>query len=118
MTAADLFQRLIRAYAAPALKQHGYKSAGPTFYLQRPPNWGLINFQTLALAGSPSLQFTINLAVVSGRLRAGYYPDRAAARPTASEGDFQQRIGFLLPPQHDYWWTIAACTGLEWLGPE
>ena len=118
MSAPDVYRTLIVAFAAPTLKRHGFKSSGPTFFLRRDANWGLINFQQHLARPYQFVTFTINVAVVSGRLRAFFYPEGPASRPTASEGDFQQRIGLLLPEQTDKWWTIDATTALDQLGPE
>lgn len=63
-----------------------------------------------------SLSFTVNLAVVCGRLLEDYSPPLEKAG--AVDGHMKARIGGLIVPRQDPWWVIEQGTDGEALARE
>jgi hypothetical protein len=96
---------LIRATIRPTMESLGWTGRGPTWYLRRDGNTGIVNLQR-SRDGGPDPKFTLNGAVLSGRL-----PNGTSRRPTVWDGHYQVRVGDLLHPQADRWWRESEIEG-------
>lgn len=115
MNAPKLFEEMVKSRIAPALRDLGMRGSGQKFRL---PNengdYALLGFQKDSWDGRT--RFTANVAFYSGRGwqeardRHGWLPAEPTASSTyAVEPDLQgwsERVGFLMDPPHDHWWTI------------
>jgi hypothetical protein len=111
-----IFNDLLQEIVAPALKGRGYSRRRNSFYLCRGSNCGLINFQKSVASNKDRLSFTINLGIASGRLLDFLSAKRRGLGLTIDDCHWASRIGALLPPRHDKWWTINCETSLEDMG--
>ncbi|RBY94265.1 hypothetical protein DQ244_02705 [Blastococcus sp. TBT05-19] len=115
MNAPRLFEEMVKGRIAPALRDLGMRGSGQNFRLPNEDgDYALLGFQKDSWDGT--MRFTANVAFHSARGwqdardRHGWLP----AQPTASsmyavEPDLQgwsERIGHLMDPPHDHWWTI------------
>lgn len=87
------------------LKPYGYSKSGPTFYLNKSENWGLINFQKSMESSGDHIKFTINVGTCSTMLRRVEERD-VSRKPPYTECHWSLRIGFFLPAGQDHWWSI------------
>ena len=119
----ETFKNFLREMIAPRLRQAGLKGSGQNYSLKSGSHWALISFQKSAYSDSENLKFTINIFVVakeeweSARNEYSYFP----AKPTASVHwsiGWHQRIGYLLPINSDYWWTLDENTNLNQLSQQ
>jgi hypothetical protein len=112
------FGQFVRECIKPELKSKGWTGSCPTFYPAQGGNWGKINFQKSTSNTREDFKFTVNLGVVSGRIRRFQDPCRADKRPTVWDSHWQRRLGEFLPEANDKWWPITAKTTIEGLCSE
>ncbi len=101
---------------AARLKPLGYKRKRNTFRKLLDGNSGVLEFQRSMANSAESLSFTVNLAVVCGRLLEDYSPPLEKAG--AVDGHMRARIGGLIVPRQDPWWVIEQGTDGEALARE
>jgi len=90
----------------------GFRRKGATFFNCEEGNVGLLNFQKSTKSNSHTTFFTLNLGVYCSTLNQLDVPGMGA-KPTISDCHWRERIGFLLPERHDYWWQINDADPLE-----
>jgi hypothetical protein len=113
VNAPKLFEEMVKNRIAPALRDLGMRGSGQHFRL---PNengdYALLGFQKDSWDGTT--RFTANVAFYGrqawqdARARESWMPTAPSATTTWSgvaEG-WQERVGFLIDPPHDHWWTI------------
>lgn len=110
----DNYKSLL-AVVGDSLKAQQFIRKGDTFYLFKDNNWGLINFQKSRNSLTPSVSFTLNIGVISARLRKILYKNDLEGKANIEDCHWKKRIGFLLPVKQDYWWLIGPDTSLEHL---
>jgi hypothetical protein len=110
---------MLRTQVAPVLRQMGFRGSGGRFHL---PNergdHALVGFQKHSSDGGQVCQLTVN---VSFNTHDAWEQFRAqepelSAKPTAQDeapGGWQERVGYLLDPPHDHWWTIRSEEDVE-----
>lgn len=98
------------------LSKSGFKKSGNVFRLVAGENSAVIEFQKSRGNTSEILVFTINIAIVVGRLLNGEGENVQKAR--AIDGHLRERIGTLLPGQQDKWWEITQATDAKGLAAE
>jgi hypothetical protein len=113
-TAQNTFKRMIREQVAPKLRVLGFKGSGQKFVLASDSHWAVLGFQRSAWGDSSEGSFTINLTVVAKQA----WEQSRAERPhrgvipqaNAFEGApaWEERIGRLMPGDHDQWWKVRA----------
>jgi hypothetical protein len=118
MKTQEIFSTLLKEKIAPNLRSAGLKGSGQNYSLKSESHWALIGFQKSTSSSSLEVKFTINLYVVSkkeweaGREESSYFP----AKPTANISwriGWNKRIGFLLPGNSDFWWSLTENTDLN-----
>ena len=109
------FKHVVETTAA-RLKPLGFKKSRATFRKLCDGNSGLIEFQRSLANTREKVSFTVNLAVVCGRLLDREY--QSVERAGALHGHLRERIGTLLPAQTDTWWVIEAGTDVAALSLE
>jgi hypothetical protein len=114
MSAQTLFDEMLRVQLAPALRELGFRGSGKTFNLPNEAgDHALFGFQKDRWNTAQACRFTASLAF---HLRADWERARVAdgwlpAKPTlqhVTPDSWQVRVGFLLDPPHDHWWTVRA----------
>ena len=89
----------------------------PSFHLQKTNwlqpiragnNWGIINFQKEKIRNSENLRFTINAGVSSTSLRSFFEHEM-----NIWECHWRIRVGNMLVPERDIWWTVDGMTNVE-----
>jgi len=88
------------------LKSEGLTKKADTFYLLSEGNKGLINFQKSRDSSKTIIKFTINLGIQSTFL-AQKLKGEVSNKPAIEDCHWKKRIGFFLPQNQDYWWTIG-----------
>ncbi|WP_081497638.1 DUF4304 domain-containing protein [Caulobacter sp. AP07] len=84
----------------------GYKKSGQLLRKVVGENAAIIEFQKSRGSTSVEFRFTINLAIVCGRLLD---PERTSlTKAKAMDGHFRIRIGEVLPGNADLWWNVVA----------
>lgn len=122
-TIQETFKNFLRVMIAPRLRQAGLKGSGQNYSLQSESHWALIGFQKSAHSDSENLKFTINIFVVPkkewelARSEYSYFPAKPTATVSWSLG-WHRRIGYLLPANCDYWWSLNANTNQNLLSKE
>ena len=101
---------------AGRLKPLGFKKSRATFRKLCDGNSGLIEFQRSLANTREKVSFTVNLAVICGRLLDPEY--QSVERAGALDGHLLERIGTLLPVRTDTWWVIEAETDVSALALE
>lgn len=112
VNALQLFDEMLRTQVAPGLRALGLRGSGKNFSL---PNGNgdhaLLGFQKDKWNTAEVCRFTANTAFHSqqgwqqARTREPWLPASPTPHDMAPRG-WQQRVGFLLDPPHDHWWTI------------
>jgi hypothetical protein len=87
------------------LKDSGYVKKGNTFYLFKNSNWGILDFQKSRDSTNEELIFTLNVCVVSSKLRKLLDEDNSSDRPEAGRYHWRSRIGLLMQ-KGDFWWKL------------
>lgn len=118
MGPVDKLAVLLTRFVKPRLAAHGFAKRGQTFYLFDHGNWGLINFQRGRSAAPGATEFTVNLGIASARLSRRRDAEWRTWRPAEYECDWRMRLGHLMAPARDKWWTITASTNLDELAGE
>jgi hypothetical protein len=113
---ADAKFQSVMMLVGEALLAFGYRKSGAILRKIAGSNAAIIEFQKSRDSSREVVQFTINLAIVCGKLLD---PDRASlGKAKAMEGHFRMRIGEALPGNEDLWWNIAADSNAEALAHE
>lgn len=107
MSAQSRLRDLLRDHVAPVLRARGFAGSGQDFHRQVEGNWAAINFQRDRYSTKAQLRFTVNLGTASTvvRVEDGFAPDEPAAEVDCH---WRTRLGELLPPKRDLWWTVGA----------
>jgi hypothetical protein len=113
MKASIKFSKLIKDCLKQLLNKAGFKGRGNTFILKKDDVWSLINFQKSRKSSITEVIFTVNLGIASSTLFDFYAKE--VEQPKIEDCHYQQRIGFLLPQNHDKWWTINSETDMDGL---
>jgi hypothetical protein len=113
MTAQEAFALMMREQVAPALRDLGLKGSGQVFSIPSDRYWALIGFQKSVGSSSEAVKFTVNLQVVDrdAWAKASEEQPWRGPKPKANvrpgvPGSWGERIGTLMPPRNDYWWSI------------
>jgi hypothetical protein len=111
-TTQQVYDELIKATFTPALRNAGLKGSGGRFELPSERYWAQLGFQKSAYSDADTLQFTVNLSVIS----RDAWAELAAAKPhlgkKPSPSTFygswaeQTRIGTLTASGEDLWWQL------------
>jgi hypothetical protein len=110
--AQDNFMRMLRERIAPALLAAGLKGSGREYLLPSTTHWIQLGFQGSTANTSTRVTFTVNCKVVRKDVWAAMYEERPhigrAPKPNVHAGTFEwmQRIGQLMPPRRDTWWSL------------
>jgi hypothetical protein len=120
MTAQDAYAALLRDHIGPALRSIGFRGSGGAYTLPHPEFWVRIGVPSSAWNTRDKVSFTLNVTVIPKdgweRLRRRF-PGISAAQPQANTaydapslgdnpGFWQTRIGQLLVPPGERWWTL------------
>lgn len=89
---------------------HLHRSLGGLFHA--------VHFQTSQWGDASSGSFTVNLAVAIPFVHDIWTGGAFPANPASALFPITQRIGFLMPPGRDQWWTVDNETDLEALAAE
>jgi Domain of unknown function (DUF4304) len=112
-TAQELFASAIKDTFAPVLRSAGLRGSGQAFSLPSTSHFALLGLQKSVYSDSAELRFTINLKVISKQAwerRRKERPD-FPAKPSPNigyGGEWDERIGRLLPGGEDKWWSIRS----------
>jgi hypothetical protein len=111
-TPQQVYDDLMKASFAPALRAAGLKGSGGRFELPSDKYWAQLGFQKSVYSDSSALEFTVNLSVISRDV----WEEQAAAKPHLGKkptpsihyGSWaeQVRIGQLTPSGEDLWWRL------------
>lgn len=112
--ALQLLDAMLRDRVAPALRMLGMRGSGQRFSLPNPAgDFALLGFQKDPHNSPASCRFTASTAFCP---HVGWQQARALhpwlpAAPTATTfypfaPVWQERVGMMLDPPHDRWWTI------------
>lgn len=111
-TPQQVYDELMKASFAPALRSVGLKGSGGRFELPSDRYWAQLGFQKSAHSDSDALMFTVNLSVISREIWA----EEASAKPRLGDkpkpstfyGSWadQVRIGQLTESGEDLWWRL------------
>ncbi|MFY0407045.1 DUF4304 domain-containing protein [Solicola sp. PLA-1-18] len=111
MTLKDALREGVKAELAPMLRGHGFRGTLPTWRLRNDAgDWAIVNLQSSQWNSADGLTLVLNIAVAPAAwLRWLKDPGRAASRPTASDGVYQER---LYPTgaadDDDVWWSVTS----------
>jgi hypothetical protein len=121
MTAQISFKNMMKEVVAPALRKMGFKGSGQNYWVPSDSCWAAIGFQKSMSSDSSSIRFTINITVIEKEVwseifrKSPYYGKKPS--PNTSYGiEWQQRVGFLMPQNQDYWWSLREGQDIESLG--
>jgi hypothetical protein len=93
----------------------GFRRQGVTLKILRLENVGLIEFQKSAKSSDEQILFTINLAIICGRLLE---EGQSLERAKSMDAQLRQRIGGFLHGHPDKWWLVKAGTNIDALADE
>jgi hypothetical protein len=116
MAASLDYDNLIKQCIKPMLKVYGFSSKGHTFIIKSRGNIGLINFQKSRQSNVNKVIFTINVGIISNKLRSFFSSE--TNQISIEDCHWRQRIGFLLPERSDKWWIIDAQSNIDELCEE
>ncbi len=124
--AQNAYAALLRDHLAPALRSLGFRGSRGAYTLPHPDYWVRIGVQSSAWNSSEEVKFTLNLTAMPKagweRLRRAFpsFPEQPEANGfynSPALGDsrdlWQSRIGGLLPPKTDRWWTLRPDSDLS-----
>lgn len=105
---AQLIDDVVRTYVVPVMKDAGFRKFGRSWYADNGEAVRMLNVQGSPWNSPDSASFTVNLGVwfEEAAKIAGKTSVRNR-RPPEYECTVGERIGFLLDPPGDMWWTIA-----------
>jgi hypothetical protein len=105
---AQLIDEVVRAYVAPEMKDAGYRKSGRSWYADDGVVVRMLNIQGSSWNSPESARFTANLGLWFGAAAAiaGAAPVKNR-RPPEYQCTVRQRIGFLMEPPRDMWWTLT-----------
>lgn len=102
----------IRLSLAPLLKKTGFKKKGRTFLRTAQDLVHVVNVQASWTNSGDEGRFTVNLGVYFQGVER-LLGNHVETEPRHVHCHIQERIGALLTPSHDHWWTIAPDLGLS-----
>lgn len=100
----------LKQVAGPALRQQGFVGSGQTFFWRFPEVTQIVHFQKSEWNTVEELRFTVNIGVQSCRISQffGRATCGRAKRPSISNAQWRERIGFLIPTMgFDHWWRLV-----------
>ncbi|MFC8730852.1 DUF4304 domain-containing protein [Luteimicrobium sp. NPDC057192] len=113
-TAQEHFRAILRDRVAPELRRLGLRGSGQAYTLPDDDHFAQIGIQKSDSSSREAVKFTMNLSVVPKAAWAELAREQSwrGARPSANQhastpGAWQVRIGHLLPPRVDQWWTVT-----------
>jgi Domain of unknown function (DUF4304) len=118
LPASKLLNSFIKDKIAPVLLGAGFKATGRVYRRTAGEALQVIDLQNWKYNDSKRARFTIELGVCFPKLLAAvceldayaFYRD-SAARPGVTECAARRRLGELMDPPQDLWWTVSATTG-------
>jgi hypothetical protein len=104
-SAAEAGMDTVMRAVGSMLERHGFVLRGMLFRKTIGDTSVLVEFQKSDQSSRERQLFTINLAIVCGKL----LPAGSSALPKAdvTDGHLTQRLGFLLPEKNDKWWELT-----------
>jgi hypothetical protein len=113
VNARDVRLEMMRSIVVPGLRELGWRGSAPHFRLPVPSgDLALLSFQTTMHTSATATMFTFEIAHIT----PGALADRRAQDPAvpaqppawfgAWAGGWSSRIGALLEPGMDRWWTL------------
>jgi hypothetical protein len=116
--ASKLLNSFIKEEIAPVLLDAGFKATGRVYRRIAADALQVIDLQNWKYNDSKRARFTFELGVCFPKLLAAvceldayaFYRD-SAARPGVTECAVRRRLGELMDPPQDLWWTVSATTG-------
>jgi Domain of unknown function (DUF4304) len=116
--ASTLLNSFVKAELGPVLIDAGFKASGRVF--RRPDGEAIqvVDFQNWKYNDSKRARFTVEVGVCFPRLLAAvseldayaFYREKVG-KPGVTECAVRRRLGELMDPPQDLWWTISATTG-------
>ncbi len=98
---------VVAAGIAPGLKAAGYRKQGFKFHQKASPTVvRLVNLQSSQWNSGSDGRFTVNLGVYHRDLAALHDTIPVFESPLVHQCIVQRRLGFLMPCNRDFWWTI------------
>lgn len=113
-TAQDRFSSMVRDLVSPELRRMGFKGSGGRYELPSTTHWIVVGFQASQFSSADSMRFTVNCQVVRRDTWEEFRKERPyigpKPKPNTVAGNFVwwTRIGSLMPPGEDQWWTLTA----------
>ncbi len=109
LTAQTQFRDLLKIHVAPSLRSHGFAGSGQDFSRLMGHEWAVLNVQRDRYSTASEVRFTVNLGVACPYVLA---EDDIASDKAPPEVQCQHRlrIGQVLDPRRDTWWTVRAGT--------
>ncbi len=109
VSSQELYVRLLSDHVAPLMRQSGYKRRRNSWGRETIDGWLVIDFQACSFSNRHELRFTVNLGYFSHAVAIGL---REKPRPSTPPPDnmchYRERIGRLIQPHRDIWWTVLA----------
>jgi len=112
-TAQEGLRDLLRDLVAPALRAQGLKGTAGKYHLPDPNHFALVEWQRNTHSTSEELTFTVNLMVMKrstwkDRTADGKFRLKVPVAGIYGWGEWEERIGFLMPEHRDIWWPVRA----------
>jgi hypothetical protein len=115
--ASERFASWLSTDIGPPLRTQGFTKSGFNFHLRAPEGWGVVNFQKSQWGSRNLTKFTVNLGVALDKL-APIFDRDPTKKPPASLCHWSSRIGTLIHPDRDTWWSVDDRTDLQGLTAE
>ena len=103
---AQLAYQQVQRETAKLLRPLGFKRKGAIIFVKTDDNFGVIHFQSSPYSTKDELMFTVNVAVIIGKLVDPRAYRQCLNHPSHMHGQIRRRIGQLLGGD-DKWWTIT-----------
>jgi len=103
------FAALLASLREP-LRSLGFRTAGQRWTFDSQDAIGLIEFQRSRASSQGAIRFTVNVGVEYRLLSNFFGASSVGAPPKIEHCHWRDRLGFLMPEQHDLWWTIDSET--------
>jgi len=114
---AQLIDDVIRTYVVPVMKDAGFRKFGRSWYADDGQAVRMLNVQGSSWNSPESACFTVNLGIwFEEAAKLAGAPSIKNRRPPEYQCTVRERIGFLLDPPGDMWWTIAGPTDVPVAG--
>lgn len=101
-----------------ALKSEGFSRRGNHMFRPSSDLFHCIHFQASQWGSKDEGKFTVNLVVTGKAIYEFWTGKPFPSNPASALFPIQQRIGQLMPQQHDHWWSVGRATDIEALGQE